>query len=67
MSKRFNEKIAPFITKENAEAWNATDEKWIFVTDLITSADIGYDPHGNNIDRMVRYIEIRFEKILKDS
>lgn len=65
-TSRFKRNVDPFLTKENALKWEATDEKWLFVTDeIITAADIDYDPHGNNIDRMVRYIEIRFEKILK--
>lgn len=61
----FVERTARVITLENARAWQAYPEKWVFVTGLISDCDIGYDPHGDNVERMVRSIENRFEKLLK--
>lgn len=61
----FNEKTAHLITTSRASDWNNSDEKWCFVTDMLTDNDIGYDPFGNNVDRMVNSIEHRFEKLLK--
>jgi hypothetical protein len=64
----FTEKTAHLITLANARAWHASPEQWCFVTDnIITAADVGYDPHGGNIDRMVASVERRFEKLLAAS
>lgn len=66
MTKRptFVQRTASVITEANANAWINDPEKWMFVTDLINECDIGYDPHGDNIDRMVRSIENRLSKLL---
>ena len=63
----FVERTQGIITLENARAWQATGEKWMFVTDLILSCGIDYDPHGANIERMVRSVEWRFRKLLESS
>lgn len=62
----FNEKTERVITRQNALEWKSSSERWMFVTDLITACGISYDLHGANIERRVRSIENRFEKLLKE-
>ncbi len=63
----FKERIAPALTIENAQAYRDDPEKWMFVTDLMSMCDISYDPHSENTERRVRWIEKRLDKLLKNS
>ena len=69
MTKRkrltFNQRTERVITEAHAKAWIEDEEKWLYVTDLINQCNIGYDPHGNNVDRMVASIEYRLSMLLK--
>lgn len=63
----FKEQIKPFITRQNAQEWSNDPEQWLYVTNLLVDADIEYNPHGDDVDRMVDYIENEFEQILKNA
>ena len=57
-------KMLPAMTLENAKAWYATSEKYVFVTDLMSAQDIEYDPHSLFVERFVNNVESRFEELL---
>lgn len=67
MIMSFVKKIAPYITISNAREWESDSEKWMYVTEIITSADIEYDPHDDEVERMVNHIESQFEKLLENN
>lgn len=45
-----------------ANEWNNTDEKWSMIMDTFALS-----AHDRNVDRLVDYIENKFEKILKSN
>lgn len=57
--------LAPILTMDKAREWEATSEKWIFVTDMISACNVGYDPHGDKIEKLVSKVEAVYSDFLK--
>jgi len=54
-----NAKLVPFATYDNAKAWQATSEKFIYCIDLI-----GISANHRDADKLVNALEDAFEALL---
>jgi hypothetical protein len=68
---KFQHEAAQHITLQNALLWDASDEKFLWVSDNILD-QIEWDAPNNGlrdmfIDTAVNWIELRFQKLIEDN